>query len=183
MSTLLRCCNDTYARGHDAVWRYDWGEPVPGAQDLTLGLARRLALVDAPPATPLEDAGVVRLLESFGLSEPWMADPGDPDTAVLGLLAPELTASAMLTVADVGQLAGVSKATIDSYRYRGYLPEPQFVKVRTPLWTRPVIRHWLQQRPGCGWRTDIYGERSSATVERRMPITRARRARAGQPTG
>jgi hypothetical protein len=183
MSTLLRCCNDTYARGDDGVWRYSWAEPVPGARDLTLGLARRLGLVDSPDADPFEDQDVARLLQSFGLEQPLIVDPGDPDEVVLGLTAPELMASALLTVADVGELASVSKATIDSYRYRGYLPEPQFVKVRTPLWTRPVIRHWLHQRPGCGWRTDIYGERSAANVSRRMPITRARRARAGQSAG
>jgi predicted DNA-binding transcriptional regulator AlpA len=180
MSTLLRCCNDTYIRGADGVWRYSWAEPVPGAQDLTLGLARRLSLVESSTEDPFRNDEVVRLLESFGLDQPWLGDERDPDEAILGLLAPELTASALLTVADVGQLASVSKATIDSYRYRGYLPEPQFVKVRTPLWTRPVIRHWLQQRPGCGWRTDIYGDRSVANVARRMPITRARQARAGQ---
>jgi hypothetical protein len=182
MSPLLRCCNDTYARGDDGVWRYTWGEPVPGAQDLTLGLARQLGLVESG-TTSLVDEDVTRLLESYGLEQPLVPEPSQPESAVLGLIAPELTASALLTVADVGMLAGVSKATIDSYRYRGYLPEPQFVKVRTPLWTRPVIRHWLLQRPGCGWRTDIYGERSAATVTRRMPITRARRARAGQAAG
>lgn len=176
MSPVLRCCNDTYTRGPDAVWRYEWGDPVPGAQDLTLGLARQLCLVEATrEASDTDD--VLRLCAGFGLPEPVVTDPDDPESAILGVLAPELTASALLTVADVGRLAGVSKATIDSYRYRGYLPEPQFVKVRTPLWTRPVIAHWLAQRPGCGWRTDIYGERSSATVTRRMPITRARRAR------
>jgi hypothetical protein len=36
MRAELTCCNDTYTRTVDGTWRYPWGDPVPGATDLTL---------------------------------------------------------------------------------------------------------------------------------------------------
>jgi predicted DNA-binding transcriptional regulator AlpA len=81
---------------------------------------------------------------------------------IVGMQAPELHILTMLTVGDIAEVAGVSKATIDSYRYRGVLPEPQATSGRTPLWARPIIRHWLATRSGPGWRSDLYGERDAA---------------------
>jgi hypothetical protein len=175
------CCNSTYVRDAAGVWRYSWGDPVPGGRDLTLSEA--LVLTGAEPnghpeGRPTEDE-LTRALAICGVEEPLVvARPGGGQDLVVGMAAPELHVLAMLTVVDISELAGVSKATIDSYRYRGYLPEPQVVKGRTPLWSRPVVRRWVSTRPGAGWRTDIYGSRSRREPERRLPITPARHAAA-----
>lgn len=164
MAAGLTCCNDTYARDEAGVWRYPWGAEVPGATDLTLSdiFSIHLGPDDEVPMRPLNQDEIA-----------WLrGDPVDPANVlvrrgpgrragigdlVVGMHAPELHVLTMLTVADIGELAGVSKATIDSYRYRGYLPAPQATRGRTPLWARPIIRHWLDNRPGCGWRSDLYG--------------------------
>lgn len=176
MAGPLRSCNDTYTRDEHGVWRYPWGEEVPGAQDLTLELAQRLGLaevaIDGQPHTDGDGSGAPG--SAPPTSSPVTVTPPDGTDVVIGLLAPELSAALMLTVADIGEAAGVTKATIDSYRHRGYLPDPQVVRARTPLWTRPIIRRWLEERPGCGWRTDVYGGRLRPI--RRMPLTGGGRA-------
>jgi hypothetical protein len=170
-------CNGTYHRAPDGVWTYFWGDPVPGAQDLTLhqALAQRLLQggdLEQQHLTKDEWEWATGL---GGMSHPVVVSDGDGRReVVVGMVAPELNVLYMLTVAEVADLASVSKATIDSYRYRGYLPEPQIVKGRTPLWSRPVIRHWLLSRPGSGWRTDVYGTRERTHPERTMPISTAR---------
>ena len=83
---------------------------------------------------------------------------------IIAMSAPELHPMTMLTVADIADAAGVSKSTIDSYRYRGYLPEPQVTRSRTPLWARPIVHRWLEDRPGAGWRSDVYAEAAAATA-------------------
>jgi hypothetical protein len=164
MPRAFRFCNDTYTRGEDGVWRYPWGAPVPGAADLTVA---DLLQID-PTASPDPD-GFRQLCPE---EQEWLAgrradveqvlvrrrggqrpDVGD---LIIGMHAPELHPLAMLTVGDIADAAGVSKATIDSYRYRGSLPPPQVVRGRTPLWARPIVNHWLANRPGPGWRTDLY---------------------------
>lgn len=183
------CCNGTFQRDPDGTWRYPWGDPVPGAADLTL--LEVLALKDpvrfppgvpAPPATAEDLAWARSLCEISSPVEVHFPD-GHRDL-VIGLRAPELEVTLMLTVADIAEAAEVSKATVDSYRYRGYLPEPQVTKGRTPLWTRPVIDHWLSNRPGSGWRTDVYGSREAFEPSRRLPISGARgdRGRGGRTT-
>lgn len=166
MAQLLRCCNDTYVRDLDGVWRYPWGDPVPGATDLTLADLMALDHGGEPP-----DLTDFRRLN--GAEREWLAGQrhdlehvlvrrrgsGRPHAGdlVVGMSAPELHVLTMMTVGDVADAAGVSKATIDSYRYRGYLPEPQVTRGRTPLWARPIVHRWLATRPGCGWRSDVYG--------------------------
>ena len=172
----FRCCNETYTRDEHGVWRYPWGAPVPGAQDLTLSLARRLGLAELPVdggAGAEVARGAASGSDGPATQQVAVVEVDGEQDMVVAMLAPELNAELMLTVADIAEAAGVTKATIDSYRYRGYLPEPQVVRARTPLWSRPVITHWLQQRPGCGWRTDVYGARREAV--RRMPVTGNRR--------
>jgi hypothetical protein len=184
--TTVTCCNGTYERREDGSWWYPWGERVPGAADLTV--PQVLGVVD-PAALETRDGvaetrrtaaaeEVARVTARFGLERPVLIE--EPETGhqrlVVGVTAPELHAAMMLTVADVAELAAVSKATIDSYRYRGYLPQPQVVRGRTPLWARPVIRHWSTHRPGAGWRTDVYGSREHRSPTRTYPITRARAA-------
>jgi hypothetical protein len=163
----LTCCNDTYTRTADGRWRYPWGDPVPGACDLTLADLLALHVGEAGPEKlamrPLSPEELAWLRgESVEVDAVLVRrrragrDPGVGDL-VVGMLAPELHVMTMLTVADIAELAGVSKATVDSYRYRGYLPAPQATRGRTPLWARPIVRRWLHTRPGCGWRSDLYG--------------------------
>ncbi len=169
------CCNDTYHRGDDGVWRYSWGDAVPGAEDLTIAgaLATRFERDGQRQALTSEELAWATSL--CGVDAPRMVNlPGGGRQLIVGMTAPELNVVLLLTVADIAELAKVSKATIDSYRYRGYLPEPQVTKGRTPMWTRPVVRRWLGSRPGAGWRTDVYGTRERQEPVRTLPITRAR---------
>ena len=182
MEHTTSCCNDSYRRDPDGLWRYTWGEPVPGASDLTLRDALRdrhpERYHDDRPLAPATPEDLAWAQELCGIDEPVeVRCPDGGRDLVIGLRAPELAVSVMLTVADIAEVAGVSKATVDSYRYRGYLPEPQFVKGRTPLWSRPIVHHWLANRPGSGWRTDVYGTREEFEPQRRMPISTARAAR------
>ena len=184
-------CNGTYAR-IDGVWRYPWGDEVAGAVDLTLGdLIRIDSRCDCAEAVrtfrPLSDAERSWLRGETPMNDDVMVRrrPGYRPHAgdlIIGLLAPELHPLTMLTVGDIAEAAEVSKATIDSCRYRGCLPEPQAARGRTPLWARPIVRHWLATRPGPGWRTDIYtgksrpGTRRGAAVSSRTPELSARTA-------
>jgi predicted DNA-binding transcriptional regulator AlpA len=172
MRERLYCCNGTYSRDVNG-WHYPWGEPVPGASDLILSDMMALD-------TTLETADQVRRFRPLNADERrWLAgeptvtdhlwlsprhNGGGPHVGdlIVGMQAPELHILTMLTVGDIAEVAGVSKATIDSYRYRGVLPKPQATSGRTPLWARPIIRHWLATRSGPGWRSDLYGERDTA---------------------
>ena len=155
---MLQICHGTYRRQPEDVWRYAWGPPVPGARDLTL--ADMLALDTDRPLTNAEHewASGVRAVTDEVLVQPTPGRRPDARDLVVGMVAPELHAPLMLTVEQVAERAGVSKATIDSYRYRGYLPDPQATVGRTPLWARPVVTRWIELRPGAGWRSDLYGE-------------------------
>jgi hypothetical protein len=168
MTRALQCCNGTYTRRDDG-WHYPWGDLVPGAVDLTLADLMAINY----PCDAADGIDSIRPLTSD--ERRWLAgEVSDTDQVLLhrrnggrpnagdlivGLLAPELHPSTMMTVGDIAEVAGVTKATIDSYRYRGYLPEPQVVRGRTPLWARPIVDRWLATRPGSGWRTDIYQQR------------------------
>lgn len=174
-------CYGVYQRTPEGQWLYPWGEPVPGATDLTVGDVLRLGLVETSgssdgdgaqhlPADPMVDHG------DDGLTDAGAAE--DPHR-VVGVQAPELHVRAMVTISDIAAMVGVAPDTIAAYRYRGYLPEPQAVIGRTPVWSRPVIRHWLETRPGNGWRTDIYGDRTEYD-ERMRHMRAARRQRRGR---
>jgi hypothetical protein len=172
----LSCCNGTYTRDPDGVWRYPWGDAVPGGRDLTLADLLALQVEDDDlealamrPLSPAERAwirGEATGIDLVLVREPFAGAAVGVGDLVVGMLAPELHVVTMLTVADIGELAGVSKTTVDSYRYRGSLPEPQVTKGRTPLWARPIVRRWLQTRPGCGWRSDLYGVTDARTDAR-----------------
>ncbi len=170
----LTTCNDTYTRDAQGVWRYPWGHPVPSAVDLTLA---DLMAIDATVGCT---EGIECLRPLTVAEREWLAGrstsidqilvrkrPGVRPHAgdlIVGMSAPELHAMTMLTVVDVAQAAGVSKSTIDSYRYRGLLPAPQITRGRTPLWARPIVRRWLADRPGAGWRSDIYDEATATAT-------------------
>ena len=179
MSAELRYCSGTYFRDPDGVWRYSWGDKVPGAVDLTLADLLAIDQRADDPSSPVPMRPVSKeelewltgqsenlenvLVRRNGRRAPTCGD------LIVGMSAPELQVLTMLTVSDIAELANVSKATIDSYRYRGYLPAPQAVRGRTPLWSRPVVQRWLQTRPGCGWRSDIYGD-ATARDERERAV-------------
>lgn len=175
MGQRLRYANDTYERDEFGTWRYRWGDPVPGARDLTLADLLAIHTSDAAATRELGRAELEWLAgERDDIGEVLVCQHGDrtPTTGdlVVGMAAPELHVQLMLTVADVADLAHVSKATIDSYRSRGSLPEPQVQRGRTPLWSRPVIKRWLENRPG-----------AAAEAARRAALA-ARRARTDQVT-
>ncbi len=165
MAGHLQVCNGTYTRS-DAGWTYPWGAPVPNATDLTLA---DLLAVDG--ATDCVDA-VQRFRELRPAERRWLAgEPvaadqlllrqrrgcrAEPGDLIIGMMAPELQVVLMLTAADISEMVGLSKATLDSYRYRGYLPRAQLDRGRTQLWARPIVRRWMACRPGPGWRSDIY---------------------------
>jgi hypothetical protein len=161
---MLRCCNGTYTRDREG-WRYPWGARVPGARDLTLTdlltMSGEASCVKAIEAfRPLTDAERRWLAGDRRARDDVVLRRNGPqahvDDLIVTMLAPELHVLTMMTVGDIAQAAGVTKATIDSYRYRGSLPAPQVVRGRTPLWSRPIVRRWLASRPGAGWRTDLY---------------------------
>ena len=170
-------CYGVYQRTADGQWLYPWGDPVPGATDLTVGDVLRLGLVEAHEA-PSADLGATLDEDDLVDHDVQAAGDGDDTGRVVGMQAPELHVRAMLTISDIAEMVGVAPDTIAAYRYRGYLPEPQAVIGRTPVWSRPVIRHWLQTRPGNGWRTDIYGDRAEHDERvRHMRATRRKQRR------
>lgn len=80
---------------------------------------------------------------------------------VVWLGAPELHVRAMLTIADLAAMLGVTPDTVSVYRHRGALPDPQALVGRAPMWSRPIIQDWVDTRPGTGWRTDMQGDRAT----------------------
>lgn len=148
-----------YHRTSDGQWRYPWGEPVPDAEDLTVRDVLQLGLAH-------DGSDMSRTHVAEGLQRDGLVDRKDDDLCpredldeIVGMSAPELHVRSMLTITDIAEMIDVEPDTVAAYRHRGYLPEPQAKIGRTPVWSRPIIRHWLDTRPGNGWRTDIYGDR------------------------
>ena len=175
------CWYGVYERLPDGRWLYPWGDEVLGARDVTV----RDVLQMGPVAGRECSADGTGALGEDPLSDP-PQDLSDADAdldRVVGMTAPELHVRAMLTLGDIAEMVGVARDTIAAYRYRGYLPEPQAFVGRTPVWSRPVVRHWLENRPGNGWRTDIYGDREEYAewVRHRRTARRRRRAKRASP--
>lgn len=155
----LSCCRGTYHRDASSVWRYAWGDAVPGATDLTV------ADVIAIGADPLEVmvelgrevtpqlAAVLSAARRGELTVPRDGE-GNPRVELIrrlgafvcGMQAPELLGPALLDASQLARRLGVTRETIDSYRSRDRLPPPQVVRGRTPLWSAPVIRRWQSER-------------------------------------
>lgn len=166
----IRC--NVYCRDPDGAWRYPWGDAVPGASDLTRATFHNLCPVDGSVVLPHHvitgDVELQHWLRRHGRPlQPTRARPDflvsqhewETYDDVLGIIAPELVATSMLTVEDIAAQASLSTSTVHSYRNRGYLSQPQALVGRTPLWSRPIVRWWLDNRPGGGWRSDLYGSR------------------------
>lgn len=52
-----------------------------------------------------------------------------------------------LTISDIAELTGLKVDTINKYRTRNTLPEPDNVIGRTPTWKRETIETWHALRP------------------------------------
>ncbi|MCC5949233.1 MAG: helix-turn-helix domain-containing protein [Nitriliruptoraceae bacterium] len=156
----LVVCEGTYRRDNQAVWRYHWGSVVPGAADVLVA-----ELLAVEPQLGCEEL-LRRFREPSSAERAWIrGEPVDPTCLpvasrrgraphlgdlVASLRAPELDAHLLLTVDDIARELRVERATVESYRRRGYLPPAPVRCGRTPLWTAPVVRHWIASRPGAG---------------------------------
>jgi hypothetical protein len=49
-------------------------------------------------------------------------------------------------IAEVAEMAGLSRANVRMMRSRGLLPEPQVVLAMGPVWKRSVIERWVKKR-------------------------------------
>lgn len=149
-----------YRRDRNGVWRYEWGVRVPSARDVTferLVPARRRADVVALRATTILDPVREHLDHTslrgwvFAHASLWDAVRARP----LGLDAPELTLDQLVDTSAAAALARTSASTIRALVSRELFPPPQRRVGRTPLWSIPVLEHWLANRPGRGARTDL----------------------------
>ena len=52
-----------------------------------------------------------------------------------------------LTISEIAEVTGLKVDTINKYRTRATLPEPDFVIGRTPVWKRETIESWNALRP------------------------------------
>lgn len=68
----------------------------------------------------------------------------------VSILAAELMPDRLLTMRGIAEYVGVEYDSIRTYRAKKLLPEPVMTLDNTPLWTKPVIRAWNEQRPGQG---------------------------------
>ena len=160
-----------YVRSATGEWEYEWGGVVPGARDLRL--SDRYSF-------PEEDLGAGRKQLLLPLRV-WQADPAlawcaayweprardevirVPKTAweahdeVTGMTAPEL--HHLLDTAAVAQMVGCRPNTITVYLAKGHMPQPVFRFGGSPTWPEPLIRHWLETRPGKAGRPSSRGGR------------------------
>jgi hypothetical protein len=56
----------------------------------------------------------------------------------------------MLTLKEAAEFFGIKYVTLVSYKARGWLPPPDRVVARSPLWRRSTLTEWQRARPGMG---------------------------------
>jgi predicted DNA-binding transcriptional regulator AlpA len=150
-----------YVRDAVGVWCYEWGPPVPGAQDLTALNAYGFAEVQTEKgpaiAVPTSVWNEDRDLNWCGIF--WDQRQGG-DTIfvplaswqardeVVSMYAPELSPRLLVDTDGVAKMAGRSSRTISNYLARGSMPAPVARLGGSPVWPKPLIRHWLETRPG-----------------------------------
>jgi|SRR5581483_4393237 len=159
-----------YRRDRRGTWRYAAnGRAVPGARDLTLRWLYRFPTQRGSILVPVDQVRneaelawclawkhtlTTRIIDGHSVTV--IAVPGGEwerrADIPIGLWAPELAASRLLAIADVARIAGVSPATITAYLARRRMPPPVTRIGNSPVWTRPVVDHWLTTRPGQGVR-------------------------------
>lgn len=136
-STELCCCG-TYRRDPAGTWRYPWGDPVPGAVDVTLA--------DVIATDPQADGSTSIPFGSPGVGDGHSQGGG---AVVVGMSAPEFQPSLMLSAREIAVLASEPVATIDRELRLGNLPAPRRLRGE-PLWSRPVVERWLSMRSDPG---------------------------------
>ena len=218
-----RCANDPegdlpacavpsgYVRDSRGRWRYSTnGLAVPGACDITLANLYSFAcdadvvLVPTELSTTTDElawcarvAVGERVVELDGKTVLALEVPVDEWErrchVPLGLAAPELAATMLLSLSEAARLAGVSPRTVAAYVSRrrraeqdatlagrpvppevlASFPPPVVVVGAHPLWSAPVVRSWLSTRPPHGGRRPRADEgarsktgRSSRTARR-----------------
>lgn len=152
-----------YVRSDDGRWRYaDTGEYVPGGRDMTLARLYRfradprhvhvpthLTYLDPDLAWTRTNAshrlhGRTRIgaVEYLAVDrEEWDRRAREP----LGLEAPELQVSRMLSIADISNRLAIRPATTRAYVTRGYLPPATVTKGGSPLWSVPILSRHLSR--------------------------------------
>lgn len=167
MPALTTTCNGTYER-HPDGWRYHWGDPVPGATDMTLASHYNLRVVGAVVLVPASLARnepdlawclTVPTPEQGRIDRMRDVDPAIPRDAlaipdavwrehdrVIGMWADELHPSRILDTEGVARLVALPAATIRQYASRGRMAPPQGYLGGSPWWSVPVIVHWQAVR-------------------------------------
>ena len=167
---LPRAVAPGYVRDRRGTWRYAaTGHAVPGARDLTLRSLYRFPVSGSSILVPVKSVRtepelvwcmawkhtLTTALHNGRMATVLRVPVGEWERRAdipIGLWAPELTASRLLGVADVAAIAGVTPATITAYLARRRMPPPVTRFANSPVWSRPVIHHWLATRPGQGAR-------------------------------
>lgn len=147
-----------YVRNSVGEWEYEWGGLVPGARDLRISDRFSFALENGKVLVPAEVWRREPVLS-------WCAaywDPRGPKEDVLrvpiaawiahdevvGMTAPELTFPHLLDTKAVADRLGTSTRTVAAYLARGFLPKPIGKIGGSPVWPEPLIRHYVETRPG-----------------------------------
>ena len=132
----MSCCG-TYRRDHAGTWRYPWGDPVPGAVDVTVAdVIAADTQTGSNTSIPFRFAGIGDVHMEGG------------EAVVVGMSAPELQLALMLSVREIALLASEPVAIIDRELRLGNFP-PASRRLRgEPLWSRPVVERWLSMRSG-----------------------------------
>jgi hypothetical protein len=70
------------------------------------------------------------------------------DQCVVTMTAPELAGDQLVGISEMAEIGGVAESTLRAYRARGEadLPMPQALINGRPVWARPVVMEWAEER-------------------------------------
>ena len=58
--------------------------------------------------------------------------------------------AAIVGIAEIAEMAGLTRANVRMMRSRGQLPEPSVVLAMGPVWKRSTIEKWIEKRNRAG---------------------------------
>ena len=153
-----------YVRSAAGEWLYEWGASVPGARDVHLRDLFRFEETETASGGAALAVPIKVWERSPQLA--WCAAYWDPRSTsdvipvpvvawdahdeLVGMTAPEFSPDRFLDTDAVAGLLGVSPRTISNYLVRRLMPLPIVRIGGSPVWTEPVITHWIETRPGNG---------------------------------